>query len=138
MSDSVEEKRPYGQGDASFQAAGGFDGIKALVDDFYAAMDTLPEAAHIRAMHPADLSTSADKLTRFLCGWLGGPRLFSEKYGPIAIPKFHQAFPIGPAERDAWLLCMKVAAAKQPFADDFKTYLLEQLYVPAERSRSRD
>ncbi|MCD8522845.1 MAG: group II truncated hemoglobin [Saccharospirillaceae bacterium] len=138
MNDSAEEKRPYGQGDASFQAAGGFDGIKALVDDFYVAMDTLPEAAHIRAMHPADLSASADKLTRFLCGWLGGPRLFSEKYGPIAIPKFHQAFPIGPAERDAWLLCMNVAAAKQPFAEDFKVYLLEQLYVPAERSRSRD
>ncbi len=134
----IEAKRPYGQGDNSYQSAGGYDGIKQLVDDFYAAMDTLPEAAHIRAMHPDDLSTATDKLTRFLCGWLGGPRLFSEKYGPIAIPAFHRNFPIGPNERDAWLLCMKTAAAKQPFADDFKQYLLEQLYVPAERSRSLD
>src|SRR5690606_27066338 len=78
----IEAKRPYGQGDNSYQSAGGYDGIKQLVDDFYAAMDTLPEAAHIRAMHPDDLATAADKLTRFLCGWLGGPRLFSEKYGP--------------------------------------------------------
>lgn len=133
-----EPVRPYGQGDNSYQSAGGYEGIRQLVDAFYAAMDSLPEAAHIRAMHPADLTESADKLTRFLCGWLGGPRLFSEKYGPIAIPRFHQQFPIGPAERDAWLLCMKVAADQQPYAEDFKHYLTEQLYVPAERSRSLD
>lgn len=134
----MTEQRPYGQGDASFQAAGGYEGIKQLVDAFYSAMDTLPEAAGIRAMHPADLTSSADKLTLFLCGWLGGPKLFAEKYGAIAIPRFHMAFPIGPAERDAWLLCMKVAADQQPFAEDFKQYLLQQLYIPAERSRNRN
>lgn len=128
----------FGQGDASYQAAGQFEGIRRLVDDFYDVMESLPEAAHIRAMHSADLTEARDKLTRFLCGWLGGPRLFSEKYGPIAIPSFHRAFPIGPKERDAWLLCMREAAAKQPYSDEFKTYLLAQLYVPAERSRSLD
>ncbi|WP_430462340.1 group II truncated hemoglobin [Thalassolituus sp. LLYu03] len=129
-------KRPYGTGDASFQAAGGYDGIKLLVDDFYRAMDELPQAAPIRAMYPDDLTEAADKLTRFLCGWLGGPKLFSEKYGPIAIPAFHRQFPIDAARRDAWLDCMRAAAEKQPFAEDFRQYLLAQLYVPAERSRN--
>ncbi|MGH7180399.1 MAG: hypothetical protein ACREJN_00290 [Nitrospiraceae bacterium] len=42
-------------------------------------------------------------MTYFLCGWLGGPKLFSEHYGPISIPGFHKQFPIGIDERDAKL-----------------------------------
>lgn len=127
------ERPAYGSGDASFQAAGGVDGVTRLVDDFYAIMDTLPAARTIRDMHPADLTESRRKLAYFLCGWLGGPRLFREHYGPISIPGVHRPFPIGAAERDAWLLCMEQAIARQPYADDFKTYLLTQLRVPAER-----
>ena len=129
----------FGQGDASFRAAGEYEGIKALVEQFYIEMSTLPEATAIWVMHNHDdMEQIHDKLTRFLCSWLGGPRLFREKYGPISIPAFHKQFPIGPAERDAWLLCMKRAADKQPYSDAFKCYLLEQLYRPAEFSRSRD
>jgi len=138
MTSESSLQKPYGTDDASFLAAGQFDGIKALVDAFYDAMDSLPEAQTIRAMHPDDLSESRDKLTRFLCGWLGGPKLFSEKYGPIRIPVAHRHLDIGPAERDAWLKCMQVAANAQPYKEDFKEYLLQQLWVPAERSRNRD
>ena len=74
---------PFGTGDASFQAAGGFDGITQLVDDFYQFMDDLPEAKTIREMHQLDLTIDKDKLVRFLCSWLGGPRLYHEKYGSI-------------------------------------------------------
>jgi len=125
----------YGTEDASFQAAGGYEGIKALVDAFYDAMDTLPEAATIRAMHAPDLDESRDKLTRFLCGWLGGPKLYREKYGSITIPTAHAHLPIGESERDAWLACMHAAAARQPYSEDFREYLLTQLFVPAERCR---
>ena len=54
-----------------YQRLGGEAGVRRLVDRFYDLMDTLPEAAHIRAMHPASLATSRDKLFKFLCGWLG-------------------------------------------------------------------
>lgn len=128
----------YGLEDTSFQAAGGFDGIKQLVDAFYDAMETLPQAQTVREMHSKDLTESRDKLTRFLCGWLGGPKLFSEKYGPIRIPVAHRHLEIGPAERDAWLACMQVAVDAQPYAQDFRDYLMTQLYVPAERSRNKD
>ena len=137
MSD-IKDVRPYGAEDASYQAAGGEVGIRQLVDDFYDAMDQLPVAAKIRAMHPADLSSTLDKLARFLCGWLGGPKLYAEKYGSIHIPQAHARFAIGPEERDAWLLCMAEALKRQPYAPAFKRYLLEQLYVPAERSRNQD
>jgi hemoglobin len=128
----------YGQGEASFTAAGGFDGIKQLVDAFYDAMETLPQAKNVRNMHSPDLTESRDKLTRFLTGWLGGPKLFSEKYGPIRIPVAHRHLDIGPAERDAWLACMQIAVNTQPYPQDFRDYLMAQLYVPAERSRNKD
>lgn len=130
--------RKYGEGDASFQAAGGERGIRALVDRFYLEMDSLPEARRVREMHAEDLTEVKDKLARFLCGWLGGPRLFQDKYGPISIPLVHQVFPIGPAERDAWLRCMKIAVAAQPYDNAFKIYLMAQLAIPAERVRNRE
>lgn len=123
----------YGFSDNSFQAAGGIDGIRQLVDDFYAEMDSLLEAAVIRKMHKADLTESRDKLTLFLCGWMGGPVRYQDKYGSINIPRSHMHLPISEAERDAWLLCMEKAIAKQGYAPEFATYLLAQLRIPAER-----
>ncbi|GAA3933538.1 group II truncated hemoglobin [Litoribacillus peritrichatus] len=134
----MTEKLPYGTADASFQAAGEYEGIKQLVDDFYTVMSSIPEAKTIRDMHPDNLEESRDKLTRFLCGWLGGPKLYSEKYGAIRIPVAHRHLDIGPAERDAWLACMQIAVDKQSYHADFKDYLMKQLYVPAERSRNKD
>lgn len=132
------DKPQYGIGDASYQAAGGEAGIRKLVDDFYDAMEQFPEAEKIRNMHPQDLTISRDKLTLFLCGWLGGPKFFAEKYGQIRIPQVHSHLDIGSDERDAWLLCMHKALNKQLYPTEFKSYLMEQLYVPAERSRNRE
>jgi len=125
----------YGDGDTSFRTAGGIEGLRRLVDDFYRMMDTLPEAAVIRAMHPDDLTAAADKLHRFLCGWLGGPKLYREKYGSIHIPSAHTHLAIGAAERDAWLLCMERALALQDYPQDFRDYLLRELFRPAEGCR---
>lgn len=125
----------YGDGDTSFRTAGGVEGLRVLVDDFYRMMDTLPEAAVIRAMHPDDLTEAADKLHRFLCGWLGGPKLYREKYGSIHIPSAHAHLAIGAAERDAWLLCMERALALQDYPQDFRDYLLRELFRPAEGCR---
>ena len=118
-----------------YQAAGELVVITRLVDEFYINMDSLPEAEIIRNMHPADLTESRKKLTYFLSGWLGGPRLFQQHYGPISIPGAHKRFPIGYAERDAWLLCMQRALAVQPFSNELKDYLLAALSIPAERVR---
>ena len=125
----------YGKGDSSFLAAGGYEGIRKLVVGFYEYMANLPEAETIYKMHPQNIEKSIDKLTRFLCGWLGGPKLYQEKFGPIRIPMAHIHLPIGVAERDAWLLCMQKAVDDQPYDQRFREYLMRQLYVPAERIR---
>lgn len=131
----IAAKKPYGLMDNSFQSAGGYEGIKQLVDIFYDVMATLDTAKVIHEMHTEADVIRRDKLTRFLCGWLGGPRLFAESYGPINIPKVHAHLHITEAERDAWLLCMEKALEQMPYEEDFKEYLLTQLRVPAERIR---
>ncbi|MGB5164364.1 MAG: group II truncated hemoglobin [Woeseiaceae bacterium] len=132
-----QTNRPYGTGDASFKAAGGETGIRHLVDEFFNRMGSDERFTIIFAMHPDDNDVSRDKLARFLCGWLGGPKLYNEKYGAIGIPRVHAHLAIASAERDQWLTCMSESVALQPFAADFKTYLMEQLYVPAEAVRRR-
>ena len=126
-------KLKYGIEDASFQAAGGVNGIAHLVDDFYRLMDSDPAYLVIREMHSESLEVSRDKLALFLCGWLGGPRLYREKYGPISIPQSHCHLPIGYEEKEAWLSCMQRALELQNYAEDFKDYMIAQLRVPAER-----
>ena len=111
--------------------------MRQLVDTFYDLMGSDPRFERIYSMHPENKSVSRDKLARFLCGWLGGPKLFSETYGPINIPKVHAHLPIDESERDQWLTCMREAVEEQPYSAGFKTYLLEQLFVPAEAIRKR-
>ena len=125
----------YVNGANLYLAAGELVGITRLVDDFYSNMDTFPEARVIRNMHPEDLTESRKKLTYFLCGLLGGPRLYIEHYGGVNLPEVHGQFPIGTDERDAWLFCMERAISVQPYEASFKEYLLARLRIPAERIR---
>ena len=130
-------KQRHGVGDSSFLAAGGESGIRRLVDMFFDRMGNDARFAAIDAMHPEDKEISRDKLARFLCGWLGGPKLYQEKYGAIGIPRVHQHLAIKTPERDQWLTCMTESVEEQPFDPSFKRYLMEQLYVPAEAVRRR-
>ena len=66
MSDG--DDRPYGTGDASFRAAGGVEGLRALVDNFFDRMGADERFRTIWDMHPDDKEMSRDKLARFLCG----------------------------------------------------------------------
>ncbi len=132
-----ETEPTYGTKDASFLAAGGEAGIRKLVDDFFDRMASDKRFATIYEMHPEDIDVSRDKLARFLCGWLGGPKLYNEKYGAIGIPRVHAHLAIATPERDQWLTCMGESVECQSFSADFKVYLMEQLFVPAEAVRRR-
>ncbi|NQZ55918.1 MAG: group II truncated hemoglobin [Lentisphaeraceae bacterium] len=125
----------YGTGDATYQAVGGDEGLRHLVDEFYNVMEELPEAQNILKMHPEDLMLSRDKLYCFLSGWMGGPRLYAEKYGTIMIPRAHKHLIVGGSERDMWLKCMSTALVKLSYPEEFREYLMTQLAVPAERIR---
>lgn len=125
----------YGEGDATFRAAGGEAGIFRLVNTFFDLMRDTPAYREIWDMHPQDKEVSRDKLARFLCAWTGGPRLYREKYGPISIPPAHAHLKIDARLRDGWLACMGEALQACGYPEDFREYMLVQLGVPAERVR---
>ncbi len=132
-----ENNTNYGIADTSYLAAGSETGINILVNRFFERMRTDPRFSTIYNMHPDDIETSIDKLARFLCGWLGGPKRYQEKYDSINIPAVHQHLAIGIAERDQWLICMKESIDEQAYETDFKEYLISQLGIPAEIVRQR-
>ncbi len=125
----------FGVGDTSYAMAGKLSGITKLVDDFYNNMNAFSVSKKIRGMHPSNLSESRQKLSYFLSGWLGGPKLYAEKYGCINIPFAHKHLSVGFEESEAWLLCMQKAVDVQDYEESFKVYLMEQLRVPAQRIR---
>lgn len=92
-----------------FERIGGAVIIDRLVEAFYERMDRLPEARGIRAMHADDLGPTKNLLKRYLCEWMGGPKLYSAEKGHPRLRQRHLPFRIGEQERDAWLLCMRGA-----------------------------
>ena len=125
----MEEKAKYGKD--AFNMLGGVEGVRALANSFYDIMDDLPEARKIREMHPKDLGPTRENLTLFICGWLGGPSLYKEKYGSVNLTDLHALLDIKITERDIWLSCMEQALEKQPIENDLKKYLLARFRVPA-------
>ena len=97
----------------AFELLGGEPAVRRLVDRFYDLMELEPAYAGIRRMHPADLQGSRDKLYWFLCGWLGGPNHYIERFGHPRLRARHLPFAIGLAERDQWLHCMQQAMQEQ-------------------------
>jgi len=125
----------YGEGNTTYNAVGGKQGLQTLVDEFYYIMDTSPDYKVIRDMHPRDLTVTIDKLFVFLTGWMGGEATYAERFGPMSIPSAHCHLAIDEAERDMWLNCMAEALVKLEYPDDFIEYLMTQLSMPAERIR---
>jgi len=92
-----------------YDAIGGDPVVRALTHRFYELMDTLPEARHVRAVHPPSLKGSEEKFYEYMTGYLGGPPLYTDKRGHPRLRSRHFVAEIGPVERDEWLLCFRQA-----------------------------
>jgi len=113
MSDSPEGAAEAAAAPATpFDWVGGEDAVRRLVDRFYDLMDLEPRFAQLRAIHPTTLDGSRDKLFWFLCGWLGGPDHFVERFGHPRLRARHMPYRIGIAERDQWMSAMTQAMAE--------------------------
>lgn len=121
-----------------YDAIGGEDGLRRMTRRMYELMDTLPEAAACRAIHPADLAGSEQKLFEFLSGWLGGPPLFVERRGPPMLRRRHFIAAIGPAERDGWLVCFERAMAETICDERLRNVLREPITRLAFHMQNRE
>lgn len=104
---------------------GGASGLRRLVDRFYALMDELPEAYHVRQMHPESLEGSATSLFEFLSGWLGGPSLYIAKKGHPRLRMRHAPYAVDAAARNEWMLCMAQALTEQVADSQFRDQLIQ-------------
>ena len=121
----------------TYEKIGGDAVVRKLCDRFYELMDSVPRFSELRAMHPADLEGSRDKLYMFLSGWLGGPDLFVEKFGHPRLRARHSPFEIGTKERDQWIACMVLAMEDAGLEEGIRAKLLENFFKTADFMRNK-
>ena len=80
-------------------AALGEEGVFRMLAEFYAEL----EASEVRALFPDDMPAASRKSAAFFVQLLGGPALFSERYGPPRMRARHEPFEIDAAARAVWL-----------------------------------
>jgi hemoglobin len=109
MTDPRHDDDTPAAGPTPFDLVGGETRVRELVDRFYDLMDLEPSYAALRAVHGPSLDDARDKLFWFLCGWLGGPQHYIERFGHPRLRARHMPFAIGIRERNEWVVCMHQA-----------------------------
>ena len=120
-----------------YELLGGDAGVRALVDRFYDLMALDERFTELRALHPPDLAGSRDKLYWFLSGWLGGPQLYTERFGHPMLRARHLPYSIGNLERDQWMNCMRLALADAELPAALGERLIESFQGTADWMRNR-
>lgn len=129
----IQDKPPY---DTPFEWIGGEEKVKALVDRFYDLMDLDPGYAALRASHGNTLDNARQRLFWFLCGWLGGPQHYAERFGHPRLRARHLPFKIGIRERDQWLACMDQAMGEVGVDEKLRARLRDSFFQTADWMRN--
>jgi hemoglobin len=134
----IEEKPPGTPPfETPFEWIGGEEKIRAVVERFYDLMDLEPGYAQLRASHGSELSGARQKLHWFLCGWMGGPAHYEERFGHPRLRMRHMPFSIGIVERDQWLACMDQAMQELGVDADLRRRLAQSFFQTADWMRNR-
>lgn len=120
-----------------FERLGGLPAVHRLVEAFYGAMDTRPDARTVRAMHADDLAQAKPVLVVYLAEWLGGPRLYTAERGAPHLRRVHLPFVIDAAARDAWLACMQQALQETCADAELNATLMAAFARTADHIRNR-
>jgi len=86
-------------------------GLEALYAMAWIQYQNLARSA-IAPMFPTDeaeLRAASRRNAEFMCGMLGGPKLYLEKYGPPRMRARHLPFAIDETARQEWLRCYREA-----------------------------
>ena len=89
-----------------FDAIGGEQAVRRLVDRFYDLMDTEPAYQVLRALHAPDLAPMRRSLAGFLAGWLGGPRHWFDDNPGKCMMSLHAPVAIDTQVADQWVAAM--------------------------------
>jgi hemoglobin len=130
----IEERPPF---DTVFEWIGGQDRVQALVTRFYDLMDLEPAYARLREVHGPSLDNARQRTFWFLCGWMGGPQHYTERFGHPRLRARHMHVPIGIKERDQWLACMDQAMGETDVPEELRRRLNESFFNTADWMRNR-
>jgi hemoglobin len=119
-----------------FAWIGGEPKVQALVDRFYDLMDLEPKYAELRAAHGTELERARQNLFWFLCGWLGGPQHYTDRFGHPRLRARHLPFKIGILERDQWLACMDQAMGEVGIDEALRQRLRDSFFQTADWMRN--
>jgi hemoglobin len=117
---------------------GGEHRVQALVERFYDLMDLDPGFAVLRGVHAPSLDGARQKLFWFLCGWLGGPQHYTERFGHPRLRARHMPFRIGIIERDQWLACMNQAMCDTEVPEALRLQLKQSFFQTADWMRNQN
>ena len=120
----------------AFEWMGGEEKVKQLVERFYDLMDIEPQYADLRRSHGSELGRARQNLFWFLCGWLGGPSHYEDRFGHPRLRARHMPFAIGTKERDQWLACMDQAMGEVGVDDALRERLRESFHKTADWMRN--
>jgi hemoglobin len=120
-----------------YDLMGGDAKVRELVDRFYDLMELEPEFQQLRKVHGSSLERAREKLYLFLSGWLGGPPLYTDRYGHPMLRARHLPFAIGEVERDQWMACMTQAMEETDVPQDLRQPLADAFFKTADWMRNR-
>lgn len=120
-----------------YELLGGDAKVRELVDRFYDLMDFEPKYRELRAVHGSILESAREKLYMFLSGWLGGPALYTDRYGHPMLRARHLPFAIGEVERDQWMACMVQAMEEVEVPQELRKPLEDAFWKTADWMRNR-
>ncbi len=132
----MNASEPETQPATPFEWIGGEARVQALVDRFYDLMDIEPAYRELRISHGTTLDDARQKLFWFLCGWLGGPSYYEDRFGHPRLRMRHMPFRIGILERDQWLACMDQAMGETGVPADLRARLKESFMGTADWMRN--
>lgn len=104
----------------------GASNLDQLVNEFYNRVFDHPV---IRHLFKTDKETIKEKQRLFLTQFLGGPPLYSEKFGHPRLRARHLPHPIREEDAIAWLSCMSEAIGTLAVSEEIKDELFKR-FVP--------
>jgi len=119
-----------------YEWIGGEEKVHALVERFYDLMDLEPKYRELRAAHGSELARARQNLFWFLCGWLGGPQHYTDRFGHPRLRMRHMPFKIGIIERDQWLACMDQAMGETGVPEELRARLRDSFFQTADWMRN--
>lgn len=106
-----------------YDIIGGEAKIREIVETFYPKVKQNPWLA---PLFPEDINPVMEKQYQFMSQLLGGPPLYSDRYGHPMMRARHLPFHIDRPRADAWLECMEASLMEVGISNDIREHLMER------------